>query len=330
MYQNFNERLGLLLIQKGLIKEEQLREALKEAHKKLMRLDNTLINQKTLAESQLLPVVAQELDSPHIVLSQHDISPDVLALVSAKYAQHFKILPVKLDGPILQVATNNPSDLHYLDEIKLSIGRSITPILSSEKAIEEGIKKYYGIGAATVEKMLGADTQTSVSHLILNEVNTIDEKDQEASVISFVNQILNEAVRDGASDIHIEPFADELRVRYRIDGVLYKESIPPSLSKFYNAITSRIKIMANLDIAERRLPQDGRIKIRTEGRETDLRVSILPTPYGETVNIRILAQTEQLLDLEALGLNTDNLAILKRMIYKPHGIIFCVPRVCQK
>jgi len=319
----FNEKLAEIIRGNSLLTEDELRDSIRDSHKNETRLDNSIINNRYLPESTLLPIVAEELDVPFLLLRNHPIDKKILARISPKYAHHFRILPLSEEDNVLKIAMNDPTDLNLLDEIRLAVGKNVIPILCSQKAIEDNLKKYYGIGATTVEEMLSDDSSSASKPLhSLVAASKIDAEDEEASIISFVNQILHEAIRDNATDVHIEPFVDELKVRYRVDGVLYKTSVPPALSKFQSSIISRIKIMANLDIAERRLPQDGRIKVKMDKSEIDLRVSILPTPYGESVNIRILAQTDSAIDLETLGLEPDNLEILEKLVAKPHGIIF--------
>ena len=217
---------------------------------------------------------------------------------------------------------SDPLDIHTIDDISLLLKKDIKAVLASRKEILEAIKKYYGVGAETIEKM-APDTAfpERAASVQAQETQDVGESAEDASIIKFVNQVLVEAYRDRATDIHIEPYEDELSVRYRIDGVLHETKVPQSIKSFQSAIISRIKIMANLDIAERRLPQDGRIKIRVGAEEVDLRVSILPTPFGESVVIRILS-TNVRFGMENLGLLKKDLDILERMIKLPHGIIF--------
>lgn len=215
----------------------------------------------------------------------------------------------------------DPQDIHSVDDIKLILGSNVETVLAGRKDIEDGLKQYYGVGAETVEKMIAEEggIKLEVPENVTGE--DIEKLAEDASIIKFVNQILLEAYRDRATDIHIEPFEDELRIRYRIDGVLYKVSLPPSIKHFHSAIVSRIKVMANLNIAEHRLPQDGRIMVKVGDKELDLRVSILPSYYGETVNIRLLSVSSILMGLPSLGLMGKDLEILESIIKKPHGIL---------
>jgi len=239
------------------------------------------------------------------------IDPLVLEKFPAKFACHYKVMPIKFKENSLVIAIEDPLDVNALDDIRLFLGFKVEPVVATLADISEAIKKYYGLGAETIEEIVG--TGEMGQDLLIQKIRTenIDEITQDASIIKFVNQILSQAVSDNATDIHIEPYEDELKIRYRIDGILYDISIPQDIRYFKSAIVSRIKIMANLDIAERRLPQDGRIKIKVGGEKMDLRISVLPTQFGESVDIRILSGS-MLYSLENLGLLPSDLEILER------------------
>jgi type II secretion system protein E len=194
-------------------------------------------------------------------------------------------------------------------------------VVTTSKEIDDAIKRHYGIGAATMEGLIDDAAAEGKDLEVEAQVEDIDLMAEDASIVRFVNQIIQEAMRDRATDIHIEPLEKELRIRYRIDGLLYEAAIPPTIRKFQSAIISRVKIMADLNIAERRLPQDGKIKIKRSDMEFDLRVSTVPTPHGESISIRILSRDSELIDLERLGLADENLAHLRELLEKPHGII---------
>lgn len=206
-------------------------------------------------------------------------------------------------------------DLSTLDDIKLSLGCEIEPVLSSKEEIEKKIRKYYGVGAETIEEMAGKVERLE----LLTEEKDLNVPERESSVVKFVNQIFLQAVNDRATDIHLEPYEKELRVRFRIDGLLYEVNLPLRVSHFKEAIISRVKVMASLNIGEKRLPQDGRAKIRIDKEDYDLRISVLPTHFGESINIRILSR--RVYTLGELGLSEDDLSKLDRAIKKPHGII---------
>ena len=249
------------------------------------------------------------------------IKSEILEKVPAKFACHYKIMPVKFEGNTLTIAIEDPLDIDTLDNISLFLGFKVEPVPASFSDISEAIKKHYGLGAETIEEIMGSGELDKDLLAQKSRTENIDEMAQDASMVKFVNQMLAQAVKDNATDIHIEPYEDEIKIRYRVDGMLYDVPISQDIAYFKLAIVSRIKIMSNLDIAERRLPQDGRIKIKAGGQEMDLRVSILPTQFGESVDIRILSGP-MFYSLENLGLAPSDLAILEKLIKKPHGIIF--------
>ena len=253
-----------------------------------------------------------------IRLKNLKINPDILKKIPAKFACHYKVMPIRFEKDILTLAIEDPLKLNILDEIGLFLGFKIEPAQASLADISEAIKEYYGLGAETIEEIMAQGPGLEAQGTGMED---IDDLAQDASIVKFVNQMLSQAVNDNATDVHIEPYEDDVRIRYRMDGILYDVPIPRNIAYFKSAIVSRIKIMANLDIAERRLPQDGRIKIKVSGQEMDLRVSILPTQFGESVDIRILISS-MLYSLENLGLAACNLCELEKLIKKPHGIIF--------
>ncbi|MCX5687465.1 MAG: ATPase, T2SS/T4P/T4SS family [Candidatus Omnitrophica bacterium] len=230
-------------------------------------------------------------------------------------------MPVKFENNTLTVAMEDPLDVRTLDDISLFLDFKVQPVLASFSDISEAIKKHYGLGAETIEEIMGSGELDKDLLVQKSRTENIDEMTQDASIVKFVNQMLAQAVKENATDIHIEPYEDEIKIRYRVDGILYDVSIPQDITYFKLAIVSRIKIMSNLDIAEHRLPQDGRIKIKVVGQEIDLRVSILPTQFGESVDIRILSGAV-FYNLKNLGLLPSDLVILEKLIKKPHGIIF--------
>lgn len=256
---------------------------------------------------------------PYISLKDKDIEPLVIQKVPAKFSSHYQIIPVEFTDNKLVIAMVDPLDTRTLDDLRLLLGIEVRGVLASETEILEAIRKYYGVGAETLERMIAQNPpiEKTRSHMP-QDLGALSE---DASIIKFVNQILSEAIKDRATDIHLEPFQNEMAVRFRIDGVLYGINIPETIKYFHAAIVSRIKIMAQLNIAERRLPQDGRIKIKVNDEELDLRVSILPTAFGEAVHIRVLSSSF-FLELEKLGLMPEDLKIIEEVIKRPHGIIF--------
>jgi len=312
--------LGQLLIEKKIITQEQLDKALKEQKKTGDLLGVTLLKLGFVDEEIIfLPIVAGQMGVDYICSKDVDISKEALDKIPAKLASYYKILPIELKGDVLSIATNQPLNVHILDELSLVADLRLKPYLASEKDIMEGVRKYYGVGAETIEQMMGSleiDSEETVA--VMAE---IDESDSDASISKFLNQILLQAYKDRATDVHVEPYEDELKIRYRVDGVLVDAKVPENIRHFKDAIISRIKILSNLNIAEKRKPQDGRFKLRIDQIDIDIRVSFLPTPYGESVVLRILNSTE-LFTLEQLGLSMDEQKTLETLIRKPNGIIF--------
>ncbi len=321
--------IGQMLIDKDIITIEQLDEGLKEQKKAGDFIGATLIRLGFAKETQVLPVLSEQLNIPYVKIKEIEINSKVIKKVPARFASYYKLMPVKLEGNLLTVAVIDPLDLHTLDDLRLLLGCDVNGVLAGENDILEGIKKYYGIGAETIDKIM-KEAAVKENPTISKAAESVEEMAEDASIIKFVNQIFEQAVTDRATDVHIEPFEDELRVRYRVDGILYNASIPPTIKYLHSAIVSRVKIMSSLNIAEKRLPQDGRIKLKVKERSIDLRVSIIPTPYGESVSIRLLS-TDVFLGLEILGLSKGNLEIIGEMIKRPYGIIFVTgPTGCGK
>ncbi len=312
--------IGEMLAEEGLITHEQLEQCLKEKNKSGKFICQIVSDLGFAPEDKVFAVLSRQLRIPCVKIKERKIDKSILERVPAKFAIHYKLMPIELKDEIITIAVTDPLDVHTLDDVKLLLGCEVRACLAGEKDIIEAIKKYYGIGADTIENIIAETEPSARPDSAGAGAKDSDELVEDASIIKFVNQIIQQAFHDRATDIHIEPYEDELRVRYRIDGVLYDAAIPPTIKHFQPAIISRIKIMSNLNIAEHRLPQDGRMKIRAGKEDLDLRVSILPTPYGESVGIRLLS-AKMLYSLEELGLSQFDLNILNETIKKPHGII---------
>ena len=310
--------LGELLVKRGLITPEQRDEALTIQREDPRYLGHLLLQQGWVKEETLLPILAEQVGVPYLSLRDVEVEPGTLSRVPAKFASLYSLLPLGVEDGTLRVAVADPFDVQTLDEVKLLLGCDIKPVWASKREIHEAIQHHYGVGASAVERMLDTGTHEVAPAGVAEDLTA---KQDDASVISFVNQLILSAVHDRATDIHIEPFSQMLRIRQRIDGIMYEMPVPSDLVKLHQAIVSRIKVMAQLDIAERRLPQDGRIKVRLDGQDLDLRISVLPTSFGETVEIRLLS-SQMLFSLEQLGLSGDHLELLTQLIQKPHGIIF--------
>lgn len=310
-----------MLIDEEVITAEQLERALKEQKKTKEFICSTLIRLGFASEERILGVLAQQLGCRYVKIKDAIIAPDVIAKIPAKYASHYKMMPLKIENNVLICAVSDPLNVQVLDDIKLLLGFEVEAVLAAEKDILDSIHKYYGVGAETLEKMISEKQHEASEGATSEKIEDLESLTEEASVIKFLNQILLKAVEERATDIHIEPFEDELKVRFRIDGILYPTAIPVTIKYFHSVIISRIKIMSGLNIAERRLPQDGRMKVKVKDYELDMRISIIPSVFGESAQIRILSQ-QSLLDLEKLGLLEHDLAILDAVIRLPHGIVF--------
>ena len=313
--------IGQMLIDEGVITSKQLEVGLREQKKSNDFICTTLVKLGFSSEEKIFHVLSRQLNVPYIKLKDRDIEPLIIQRVPAKFASHYKIMSIEFKDNILTIAMVDPLDIRVLDDLRLLLGLEVRGVLASELEIQEAIRKYYGVGAETLEKIVAQKPPSEELRMITEKVEDLEALAEDASIIKFVNQILSEAIKERATDIHVEPFQDELRTRFRIDGVLYEINIPQTIKYFHPAIVSRIKIMASLNIAERRLPQDGRIKIKINEEELDLRVSIIPTIFGESVQIRILS-SRFFLELEKLGLLPEDLKLIGEIIKKPHGIIF--------
>lgn len=315
-----NVTLGELLVQMGVVSFDDVEMAAAEAKKSNERIGQILLKLKLVDEETLMQALARQLSVPYVRITELDVPPEVIEVVPAKLATHYQVMPIRDLNGVLQVAVNDPLNIHLQDDLRLMLRREVELVIASRKEIADGIKKYYGIGADTMEGLLdkaqeSEEVQTSA------KIEDVEEMAQDASIVRFVNQIIREAIDDRATDIHFEPMEDDLRIRYRIDGMLYEAAIPPAIKRFQSAILSRLKIMADMNIAERRLPQDGKIKIKAGSVDFDLRVSSVPTPYGESIVVRLLSRDSEFINLERLGLSKRNLTLFRRMISKPHGIV---------
>lgn len=316
-----NILIGSMLIEEGLITSEQLGIGLSEQKKTGDFICATLVKLGFAPEEKIFQVLSRQLSIPYLKLKNKHIDPAIIKKVPPKFASHYKIIPVEFKDNTLIIAMVDPLDVRTLDDIRLLLSLEVKAVLASESEIQEAMRKYYGVGAETLEKMIYKEAALPGSAAPVEVTEDLEDLSEDASIIKFVNQVVSEAIKDRATDIHLEPFQDELRTRFRIDGLLYNINTPLTMKYFHPAIVSRVKIMASLNIAERRLPQDGRIKIKVEEKELDLRVSTIPTAFGEAVHIRILS-SQLFLELGKLGFAPGNLKIIEQLIHKPHGVIF--------
>jgi len=290
-----------------------------------------LIEGGFMSEQRLLELLSERLRLQRVSLFSCRPSAEALALIPAELAVKRCCIPLRIEKNRLEVVVNDPTDLQLIDDLRLVLlaqrnGRTLDPTfcIAAREEILQAIKDNYGLGAEAAERLVtqassdpSSDEATAVEQENLVDIRT----DGEPSVIQFVNLLLVEAVKNRATDIHIEPFEGRLRIRQRIDGMLYEIPIPTAMADYSANITSRIKVMAQLDIAEKRLPQDGRIKVRIDGKEYDLRISVLPSPHGEAVNIRILSQHMRLMALDQLGLDIHDKPVVEDLIERPNGVI---------
>jgi general secretion pathway protein E/type IV pilus assembly protein PilB len=312
-------KIGQILIDKGLVTSEQMEAVLKDQEKTGEPLDTILVKKGFLSEESFLKVLSEQFNIPFIKLKESSIDPLAVKKVPAKFAWYYKVMPVKFSDSKLVIACSDP--LRSLDDLRIFLGYDLSPVLAAEEEIMQVIKENYGVGAETVEGIIAkAPKEAESVKESGGKIEDIEKMAEDASVVKLVNQIILEAYEKRATDIHIEPFRGKMNIRYRIDGVLYNANVPAEIERFFMAIVSRIKIMSRLNIVERRLPQDGRSVIKIGSEELDLRISIIPTRYGEGMVIRILPMS-MLFSLERLGLAPEDLETLAKLIKKPHGII---------
>jgi len=309
------------LIGMRVFAQEQGADLLKQCDASGMPLRQFLLSRQLVTEQQMLEALAALYRMETLRLSEEMIDPAVIERVPVRFTTYYKIMPVRIQGKEISLASSVPLDVRTQDEIRLNLGLHPKFFLVKESELKAVQKKYYGLAAETVDRMAKAASGMVDDRAQDDRVEDIDGETDEASVTSLVNEILLDAYHNRATDIHIEPYRNKVRLRYRVDGVLMDANIPPAARPFLSSIISRIKILSNLSIVERRLPQDGSAVVRTKEQTLDLRVSTIPTPRGESMVIRILPTQMTLLSLENLGLAKENLRAFRDLVKKPHGII---------
>jgi type IV pilus assembly protein PilB len=323
-------RLGELLTKASLITQDQLKDALKVQKETGGKLGETLIKLGFVSEEDITECLSQQFGVPSINLAHFEIDGSVIKLIPADVARKYNILPVNKTGATITIAMADPTNVFAMDDIKFMTGYNVEPVVASELGIRAAIDNYYGTASSLELKKVMEDLQSSESAdlEVLEEEEELDmaalaESAEEAPVVKLVNLILTDAIKRGASDIHVEPYEKEYRVRFRIDGILYEIMNPPL--KLKDAITSRMKILAKLDISEKRLPQDGRIKLKMKlnekNKELDFRVSVLPTLFGEKIVMRLLDKDNLRLDMTKLGFEPESLVKFEAAIFKPWGLV---------
>jgi type IV pilus assembly protein PilB len=334
-------RIGELLLKEKRITPAQLQEALNYQKAHGGKLGFNLVKLGFVKDEEITALLSKQYGVPSINLAQFEIDPTVIKLVPAETAQKYQIVPLSRSGATLTIAMTDPTNVFAMDDIKFMTGYNVEPVVASEGAVLDAIQKYYG-GAGPEERVATGESSLELASKMLEDlpsvqdddvevlqeldeidVSSLEKQGGEAPVIRLVNVILMSAIQKGASDIHIEPYEKEFRVRFRIDGILYNVMVPPI--KYRDAITSRLKIMSKLDIAEKRLPQDGRIKIRFSdngrSKEIDFRVSCLPTLFGEKIVLRLLDKDKLMLDMTKLGFEPESLERFEAAILRPWGMV---------
>jgi type IV pilus assembly protein PilB len=348
-------RIGELLLKEKLITPEQLQQALNQQKANGGKLGYNLVKMGFVKDEQITTLLSKQYGVPSINLAQFKIDPTIVKLVPTETARKYQVIPLSRSGSTLTIAMTDPTNVFAMDDIKFMTGYTVEPVVASEVAITDAVEKYYpggkaggapakgagkpGAGGAATGSTLemasrgleelqnslggGADDVEVLEELQEISAEALARQGEDAPVVRLVNVVLMSAIQKGASDIHIEPYEKELRVRYRIDGILYNIMSPPM--KYRDAIVSRVKIMSKLDIAEKRLPQDGRIKIRYnesgEPKEIDFRVSVLPTLFGEKIVLRLLDKDKLMLDMTKLGFEPESLTKLETAIARPWGMV---------
>jgi type IV pilus assembly protein PilB len=306
------KRIGDLLLDAGVISDEQLKQALTEQKELKMRLGDVLITQGYITQQQFIEVLEFQLGIPHVQLYRQKIEQRVINLLPQKLAEQHGVIPLRVDGSKLVLAMADPLDYYAIDEIRMATGLRVEPVIASKEELVRAIKRYYGL-QDTIEQI----NQNLLSQDIDEPAQSAEEDD--SPVVKTVNQIIIQAVQLGASDVHFDPQADSLRIRYRVDGIMRTErTLPPNM---HSIIVARVKIMANLNVAERRVPQDGRVEMDIEFRKVDIRISTLPTIHGEKVVMRVLDLGNTLTEVDKLGLSEHNMKLFLKGIESAHGVM---------
>lgn len=318
------ERLSEILIKKGIINEAKLNEALKIQKDKGGTLGDILVSQGVVEQKELMAVLSQELGIPPISLSKYKIDAEITNTIPKKIAVCYQIMPVSRIGNVLSVAMADPLNVFAMDDLKQITGMEINPILTSHDDVKAAIEQYYGSTVTSTIEGLLKEAKLEYSAVEKEESSAGEEVVLDTPVIKLTDAIVLDATKSRASDILIEPMEQTVRVRYKIDGLFREsQSLPRSVQA---SIVSRIKVMSNLNIAERRLPQDGRFKVKMQNREVDFRVSTVPTAFGEKVALRILDKSQAMLDVDKLGFEPEPLEQIKKAAHRPHGMILvCGP-----
>ncbi|MBP2109933.1 ATPase, T2SS/T4P/T4SS family [Paenibacillus silagei] len=305
------KRLGDLLVENGIISEEQLQEALVDQRKTKRKLGDLLISQGYITEQQLIEVLEFQLGIPHVSLHKYHIDPAITQIIPESMAKRYQVLPFLKEGGKLMVAMADPLDYFAIEDLRMSTGFRIEPAISTRDELQRAIARHYGMRDSMNQMLIELPTQ--------EEITETEITDEDSPIVRLVNQMIQQAVQLRASDIHVDPGENNLLIRYRIDGTLRTERLIPKQMQGF--ITARLKIMARLNIAERRLPQDGRIKMQFDYKMIDIRVSSLPTMHGEKIVLRLLDLSTGIKAVDTLGFSEGNASSFKEMIGRPYGIM---------
>lgn len=315
-----------ILVSQGAITDEQAEQARRRVRRAMVAPHQAILDLGFASQEAVYRALSQSNGMPFVVLGNEQLSPDATGRVPAKVALHYQFVPIQLERGTLRAAFSSPPSIRDRENLRLLLGLRLDPVLATPSEITAVLKKIYGLGA---EKVIQLRQDRAANRIDTSGVfDDREEQDldgntqgDDASIIQLVNEILLEAMKLGTTDVHIEPFRETVRVRYRIDGMLREIPTPPGMVELHDAIVSRLKIMARLNIAEKRLPHDGRIRVNVGGEPADMRVSIMPTRFGETICLRILNRSTIFLEMSQLGLSRRQLAILSKLVHMPHGIV---------
>ncbi len=318
-----NKTVGEILVKRALLDEDGMKQACAQARHENLRLTDYLVRAGILKARDILDALCAGIPCDAVDLKALAIDKSVIERVPVKFASYYRFMPLAIEGQKLTLAASEPLDIHTQDDIRAHLGLEPKCVLASAWDVEEALKKYYGFASDTIDRILTRDPkrfrEQSGDHAAIED---IERQSEDPTVTKLVNEIILEAYQKRATDIHIEPYRNRVRFRYRIDGVLIDANLPPEARHFLAAILSRIKIMAELSITEKRKPLDGSAVVRVGGQALDLRVSTIPALHGESMVIRLLPTTSELLNLEKLGFNADNARRFRDLVRRPHGVVF--------
>ncbi|MGB9682546.1 MAG: type II secretion system ATPase GspE [bacterium] len=310
---NQKKRIGDILIERHLVDEDTINRALAIQQKTGEKLGDILYKMGAINEEDLYSALAEIYNVPYVDLDTVSIDPELVKLIPEHISRRYKLIPIRIDGDKIIIGMANPVNIYALDDVRIITGREVDPVLVSEKQIEKALDRIYTIQTGIEQTLLDIGAPEEETEV------TVEILEDEAPVVRLVNLTISQAVQEGASDIHIEPRENEVKVRFRVDGVLHDVMSPPK--RIFPTLVARIKILSNMDIAERRLPQDGRFRVTTGGRIVDFRVSTLPIMYGEKVVMRLLDRSSPLIGLERLGFSENMLKLFDQLIQRPYGMI---------